>query len=501
MQTDFAMVGSGAAPGRRAVWTLLALGFLLAYTTWVWAGLRPSFHRVGVGAAGFLLVAVVLEGRAAVVRAVLRDAVFYLGLAFLGYLAIQWFNAGREQYFDVGYRRWTYTDPPFPAWPSAFARADAAQMLAWFFPAWAIAVAIRSRLLDSRTLRQLLTFLVGSAAVLAAFGLVQFASGTRSIYWRQPLGGHFFASFGYGNHAGPYFVLAGSIGLGLLFRELFDVRRTPADRLAVLRLRHPGRVAGLVLASLLCAVGADMGFSRAGVILNAALLGFAAAFLWKRAWPLLSAAGRLNLAALTLGALGSLYFLVAGFGEHGIRKEFTLRPVAPESLSSTWDRVDLELGRRPQFARAAWAIWREHPWFGVGGWGYKYLVASHVPEKYWPALETRGWANVHVDLLQFLAEFGAVGLGLLLAALGVMVRGIVVLRCGRHDAFCAMGAAGLLLTVVFSLVDIPFRCPAILYTWVALLATLPAIGLARSRNARAAARPADRARIPERINP
>lgn len=489
MQTALPKVGSNASPRRRAFCTVLALGFLLVYTTWVWAGVRPSYHRVGIGAAAVLLVAAVLEGRGSAARVVLRDPVFYLGLAFLGYLAIQWFNAGREQYFDVGYRRWTFTDPPWPGWPSAFNRAEAAQMLGWFFPAWAIAVAIRSRLLERRTLRGLAALVVGSAAALAAYGLVQFASGTGAMYWRQPLGGHFFASFGYGNHAGPYFVLAGSVGFGLLFREIFDLRRGHADGPSAMRPRHPGRVAGLVLATVLCAVGANMGFSRAGILLNALLGAFAAVYLWRRAWPLLTAAGRLNLAAAMLGMLGTLYFLVAGFGEHGIRKEFSLRPVTSDAPVSLRERLDLELGSRPRFARAAWAIWREHPWFGVGGWGYRYLVASHVPEKYWPALETRGWANAHVDLLQFLAEFGAVGLGLLLAALAAMVRDVVRSRGGRHDGFCVMSAAGLLSTVVFSFVDIPFRCPAILYTWVALLAALPCLGHARPAGDAAAALP------------
>ena len=500
MQTDFAMVGSGAAPRRRAVWTLLALGFLLAYTTWVWAGLRPSFHRVGVGAAGFALIALVLEGRAAVVRAVLRDAVFYLGLAFLGYLAIQWFNAGREQYFDVGYQRWMYTDPPWRGWPSAFARAEAAQMLGWFFPAWAIAVAIRSRLLDRHALRRLLTFVACNAGALAVFGLVQFVSGTREIYWVQPLSGHFFASFAYGNHAGPYFVLVGGVALGLLFRELFDVRIAPADSTSAMRLRHPWRVAVLLPVALLCGVGANMGFSRTGVILAAVLGTFASGYLWKRAWPLLRPAGRLNLAALALGVLGSLFYLVAGFGESGIRREFAPRPAAPGTVRTVWDRIDHELGSRPRFALAAAEIWRERPWFGVEGWGYKYLVADHVPEKYWPDLEGRGWANVHVDLLQFLAEFGVVGTGFLLAALAVLARAAFGACRGRPDAFCAMGTAGLALTLLFGFIDIPFRCPAILYTWVALLAALPLVGRAHLVGASAAGRGARRPGISERTS-
>ena len=48
------------------------LFLLLAYTTWVWAGLRPSLHIVGVALAGVLLAGL-LAGRPEIRRAVLRD--------------------------------------------------------------------------------------------------------------------------------------------------------------------------------------------------------------------------------------------------------------------------------------------------------------------------------------------------------------------------------------------------------------------------------------------
>lgn len=225
----------------------------------------------------------------------------------------------------------------------------------------------------------------------------------------------------------------------------------------------------------LCLVGANLGMSRAGVILAGVLTVFVVGYGWIRGWNVLSLPVRLNFAALSLAVMGGLFFAVAGLGEEGIRKEFTRTAAPAKGLETGWDRIDLELGRRPRFARAALEIWKEEPWFGVGGWGFKHLVANHVSEEFWPALERRGWANVHCDALQFLAEFGVVGFGLLVGALGVMVREALDRRRCRRDAFWTMGMAGLALVVVFSLIDLPFRCPAILYTWVALLAALPRI--------------------------
>ena len=457
--------GSIRRPGALAVrfW----LGFLLTYTAWVWGGLRPSFHWVGVGVAGILLVTVVLHAW----RAVLRDPVFWLGLCFMGYLLLQCANAGRELYFDVGYQRWRYLPPPWPGWPSAFARADAWQMVTWFFPAWVVAVALRGRLMSRRDVRGLLFFLVCQAGALAVFGIVQMISGTTAIYWLQPLRGYFFASFAYGNHTAPYFVLFGALSAGLLFADVLDSRLTEANGSRA-HLRHPVRTGVLVVLLLLCLAGAILGLSRTGVILAGGLSAVILAYGIVRGWKILPPAGRLNLVALSLAAASSLCFVVVSLGERGIQKEFTLRgPFAGEVPQTLWERMNLELGYRPKFAQAAVAIWREAPWWGVGGWGYKYRVADHVPEKFWNSLERRGWANVHFDFLQFLAEFGLVGMGLLMGALSAMVWRLF---CGpRRGALWMMGVGGLALVVVFSLIDLPFRCPAILLAWVAVLGALP----------------------------
>jgi hypothetical protein len=166
-------------PRARLVPFLLA--FLLIYTVWAWAGLRPGFQRVGVATAGLLLAAVAWEGRGAAVRAALRDPVFQLGLAFLAYLAVQWANAAGA-IFDVGYRRWT-SRTPLPGWPSAFARRMPRSCCV-VFPAWAIAVAIRSGRMSARVLRQVLCGW-RSVRVVGDVRLDQFASGTDAIFWTR----------------------------------------------------------------------------------------------------------------------------------------------------------------------------------------------------------------------------------------------------------------------------------------------------------------------------
>ncbi len=458
-------------PGVGMVYFLLVL--LLAYTVWAWGGVRLSFHWAGVGLAGILL-AVLAVVHPSGIRGLFRDPVVAIGAAFLVYLAIQAWNAGRTQYFDVGFQRWNYTPPPHPGWPSAFNRSEAVQMLAWFFPAWVVAATLRSRVLEGRKVKALLLFLSWNAGALALFGLIQFLSGTSSIYWIQPLKNIFFASFAYGNHAAPFFVLMGALAAGLAYRELFDNGMNRSHGVSPYRVGHPMRVGGLVGVLLLCLLGANLGLSRTGILLSWLVAVYVAAHGILRGWRLLRPAERLNLAALTLGVACLLYFAVAGIGGPAILREMSPAEVGEASVLTAWQRLDMEMGHRPLFARAAWRIWVEHPWLGVGGWGYKYLVAEHVPDAMWEFLDKRGWANAHCDPLQFLAEFGAIGGGLLLAALGLMVRD--ALRCRGHcDSLWQLSIVGLLLVVGFSLIDLPFRSPAILYTWVAILAALPVV--------------------------
>ena len=489
------------------------LALILTYLTWVWGGLRVTWLPPAVWASCVLLIVLLasslMPARSAASRSrpVWRDLFFYFGLLFLGYLVIQWWNAGRVLFFDVGIREWRYSPPRHAGWPSAFSRAEAAQMLSWFFPAWVVGLTIRSPAVSRGAISGLLQGLVHSAGLLAVFGIVQFLTGTRLQYWLAPTGDGFFASFGYTNHAAAYFVLMGALAAGLLYREIFRSDAFRVDRDLRERSVHTGlllgpnaarrsasthepivktqvRTVALAVSLVLCLVGANLSLSRAGVILAWALAGFVAVYGLVRGWRRLRVVSRLNLAVATLAVLFVFYFAVAGFGKKEILKEFDVKKPIHHRLFPVLDNVNLAMGGRLELDEAAWRIWQDHKLLGIGGWGFRYLLALYLPPEEWTMrVQSPGKANVHCDILQFLAEFGVIGFGLMLTAVTSLILSLFPLPLGERarvrvsatsrDPLWVMGVIGLSLVLVFSLIDLPFRCPAILCTWVVVLAALP----------------------------
>ena len=466
----------GSAPARPKVlspvgpenqslaWGLAA--FLIA-AAWRWGGLRAADGPFFSGAAALLLLdacgAFGQRGIDARPGWWLRDIFFWSGLLFVAYLGCQWWNAGRELAYDPSAGIWSYSPPPNPSFPGAVSKQDAAQMLHWFFPAWAIGLSIRSPRLSRRAAIWLAHALLLSAGTLAAVGWCEVLVDMRSKFWRMPPGCDSFAAFGYGNHAAAYFLLLGALAAGLLFRAIFR-RDRPA------RMRAVG---GFAAALLLCLAGANLSLSRTGIIASWLLALVAAGYGWMRGWRFLRPASRLRWTAATAVAALFLYFAVLGSGGSAIQNEFAVKRPPRTQLIPAWQTVNLDLSDRPLLWRTAWKMVESQPGFGAGGWGFRYLAAFHLPadaQVKWNG--NVGRSNVHCDPLQFLVEFGLTGSGLMLLALSSLLAPLLSHDIRRGAVFIFVGL-GLATVFAFSWIDLPFRCPAILWTWTALLAALP----------------------------
>ena len=461
---------------RWIVWLVTAF---LAAAAWLFSGLRVrDLPWFAAGAVVLLVLAmgcgwVKGAGREGVRRAWwTRDAFFWGGLLFLAYLGLQAWNSGRALFFDVEHGRWAYSAPMHVGWPWAFNRQEALEMVYWFFPAWAIGLVLRAPCMTRQGLTRFAHGVVCSGGLLASFGIVQYLSGSRGVYWAVPLGCDFFASFTYSNHAAAYFVMIGALGSGLLLREALrsagSVRKT--------------HVVVLGVAVVLCLAGANLSLSRAGVILAWVLAVFIVGYGLIRGWRALRPVARLNMGMAMLAAVAILYFAVSGFGRAEIRREFSVRRPPLHQLMPALAGINLDLSVRPMLWRAGWEVFKAHPLYGVGGWGFRYLAAFHIPPDSQEALRrSRGWANVHNDPIQFLAEFGLAGMACMIVAAGALVAPLAG-HAVRRGSVYTLTCAGLGLVVVFSLIDLPFRCPAILWTWVAILAALPRLRIIPSQS-------------------
>ncbi len=379
------------------------------------------------------------------------DPVFILGFLLITLLFLQWWNAGRMLYFDSTVRAWQYSEPRHAGWPSAITAKEARQMLDWFLPAWVLVLSIRSPAFEARSVRKLWRVLAYSAGLLSLLGLVQYLSGSMMMFGFMPMRLHFYASFGYPNHAGSYFLMTMCLAAALLYWEagVPSVRSNRWRRIA------------LAAVFVLSFVGAIFSLSRLAIILGTVLLLLMTTYFVVALWSRLASVQKVHAVALSVAGLSLLTLLTFGLGREAIEREFR-----PERDSKT--TLDRETSFRLFQIQAAFRMWQDHPWVGVGGWGYRYLIGHYLPPQEWRRI-TEGKANVHNDPMQFLVEFGLLGAGCLAGLVGLLGRAAWRARSGWSPVW-VFPVVACLLVAAQSLIDLPFRSPAVLSLWFVLLA-------------------------------
>ncbi len=384
----------------------------------------------------------------------------------MSYLVVQWINSGREMIFNLNQAKWSYLPPRYPGLPFSMQSKEALQIITWFFPAWVLGSTIRSGLFEPAFLVRILRVTVYSAGLLALFGVVQFISGTGSIYWITPLDCDFFASFGYSNHAASFFILTGALSAGFVLREC------AVEWYLVRKLK----LTVFVMILILALIGASFSLSRMGVLMAAGLLIFIIVYSTILLWPKFTPAIRVNYFAVLAAVIILLGMFVWNTGWDKIESQFAPKKTGLVKKGTAIEKIISKLGDRPVLALAAWRIWKDNKLYGVGGWGFRHFVGFYVSQGNWNSLKADGRANTHCDLLQFLAEFGMMGGCLLLFCTIVLFFGFIKVFRWRNP-MTVMPLAGVSLVFIHSLIDLPFRCPAIMYTLVVIITAVPVIFL------------------------
>ncbi len=391
-------------------------------------------------------------------KAVAVDPIFWCALLLMGFLTLQFLNTGRIQIFDFLNNRYTYSPPPHPGLPWSVNRIEALEMIRWFGVVLTVLLLLRHSwtTFDPRAFTWLV-MLNGFLNAILAF--IHLASGWEYMYNLKRFGKDVYGSFGYPNHGAVFFILLFSISMGLALKELLQDSSE----------RNRATFLFALIWSPVFFIAANLSTSRAGILGSWMVLVFSLAHLAVIAWP------RLHPVQLLYGMIGSL--LLFGFFAAGF--VIFAQPVHLKELQAATVELDIleEIGGRFFQVETAYDMWKDHPWYGVGGWGYRYFVSQYLPVEEWTLLAGKGKANVHNDWMQFLAEFGLIGFGLLAACF--LPRVICLVKAFKlrptnekslwSDPLKICAFWGLVMLLLISQFDIPLRSPGVFVHGIFLL--------------------------------
>ena len=478
--------------------SLVACGF-----AWIWGGIRGEYILRVVPWLWALMFEVMVcfpqkqpgepskHARERVWLAMRGDPMVWTVVAFLVLLAVPFVNRALCPNCDAALIAQGFnTQPPVKFLPFCLNRMHHLNVYLWFLPALTAAVAAKHSLTRSGK-RRLVEIVVWNGVLLSVLGFVQQVTGAKAPFWTAPhkYATYFFSTFGYPNMAGSYFAMLFCLSVAVWREHVEAVRRDMAGAPAVRSLskyRLFWKKHYPLIPSLITFFAALSSLSRAGII----LVSTAAVVLFLHAGIVflsrMKKADRVRAGAFC--ALGIVVIALAGaaFMPDELQKEL-------DSIGTT-EVLDRVTGKGEHHAGIAVQLWKEHPVFGCGGWGYKHLCASRLPESVKFGIKA-GWgfggANVHNDYLQFMVEHGTVGFVMLVAIVAMLLAPVCrawkrlsltarflpvhrqppppqALFALPGGAFAMLAAATVPLVHAFG--DCPLRSPAVLTLFFVTLA-------------------------------
>lgn len=457
----------------------LHVALMVLWASWARGGSAPAYFWalpwLSLGLLEVMLLLPLRQRGETVYEALVRmlkniamDPIFYVGILLLGFLFIQWQNGPLELEYDSTDLVWKYSDPKWENMPFCVNQGEAGQVLIWFSAVLTVLLAVR-HFIGPKAKMLLLHILVWNGVLLSFLGFLQLITSPDMLFWYRPMKVFFFATFGYPNHAGSFFLLVSAINMGLFIHALSGEDEENS---------YPWHL-GVALIFNLAAVYASL--CRAAIVLASALFLFfiVYGFFYLRR----RIAGGIIVKMLAVFVI-TIGFVVARAAMPNSDFAREVKTINLESMSSVYG------GDREILADAALRIWKDHPWTGVGGWGFRRYVGLYIGEEQWDLLQEHGKANVHHDILQFLCEHGAIGGGLMIALAVVLlihigIRLVMMPKGNNGDTtgeiswfdsvspIVVLSLAGCFCVLVHSTVDLPFRSTAVLLLWFITLAILP----------------------------
>ncbi len=472
----------------RNIVLIQVLLLVLAYS-WIHGGTRPDLLLPVVPwLSAFVLELLLIfpqakstetlaEARSRVWRSLLRDPFLYLSLALTILLVIPFFNVSGLPEYNAATQQWRNPLPPFPRLPFCVNPREQTVLLLWFPPVMVSALAVKHGLLKKGK-RLLLECLCWNGAALALLGFVQLMTDAKSIYWGQEAFSYFFSTFGYPNFGGAYFTLMFAFSTGLWFGRASAGLIGPSAGGGGDEASQSGGF-WLLIPVVLNFSAAIASLSRAAILLCCVVFLVMSLYMIVGVWQKTGSGGRVKLVTAMIITIVMLIVSVTVFAPKALKTEIV--SITPASV---FERVS---GRGQYHARIAKEIFRDHPVFGVGGWGYPHYLMRYLTKEERENMQIGGGVNVHNDTLQFLAEQGSAGYALMVLCVLTLTlplawQSLCVCRAvAASDAESVPAKPawlyhvppvviavfmGTTATICHSLGDLPFRNPAIVIVWV-----------------------------------
>jgi hypothetical protein len=386
----------------------------------------------------------------------LKFPVFWIGLAFLGYVGVQGLNPAWT-YQQDGKNWWMKAIPHISWLPTgvevSFERWGPWRMVVIYGSILLTVCSIWVGFTRRRALQTLFIVIATNGVALAVFGLAQRLFGNGKIFWfRDSPNPSFFASFIYKNHAGAYLVLALAVTCGLAaWYYLRGLRRLEKSNPAGLFVFFATGISIAILIS----------YARGATVTMLVFLSLCVVVFIGHQITMKNSARKPIVALALLIILG--LFLKTGMEGFNSREAWT-------RLKLGMTRGDGSLEAREWATTAAVDMLKDNWKGGIGAGSFRFLFPTYQHRD--PRLVTISgrkvfWEHAHNDIVQTPIELGLTGMVLVLSMAGSVLIALIRRRFWENPlSGCTVLGIGLI--AIYSWWDFPFQCPAILLTWCVL---------------------------------